>query len=122
MKRSRSNTPAQALSLLNEVTYVEAARKLAERIILTGGSSPQDRISWGFESVTSRKPNEFEAAQLLKGLQARLAKYAADPGAAQELLKQGKSPAAPGVNPAELAAYTVTANVLLNLDEVVTRD
>jgi Protein of unknown function (DUF1553)/Protein of unknown function (DUF1549)/Planctomycete cytochrome C len=122
VKRSRSNTPAQALSLLNEVTYVEAARKLAERMILTGGGSPQDRISWGFESVTSRKPNEFEAAQLLKGLQARLAKYAADPNAARELLKQGKSPAASGVNPTELAAYTVTANVLLNLDEVVTRD
>jgi hypothetical protein len=122
VKRSRSNTPTQALSLLNEITYVEAARKLAERMLLEGGAEPTSRLAWAFQHVVARKPSANELKVLLRGLETRLAKYQADPNAAAELLKQGNSPVAKDLAPAELAAYAVTANVLLNLDEVVTRE
>jgi hypothetical protein len=72
--------------------------------------------------VVARKPSANELKVLLRGLENRLAKYQADPNAAAELLKQGNSPVAKDLAPAELAAYAVTANVLLNLDEVVTRE
>lgn len=122
VKRSRSNTPTQALALLNEVTYVEAARRLAERMLAEGGATPEARIAWGFERTTARKPDSFELEKLTAGLRARLANYEQNAEAAQQLIAQGASKPAADLNAAELAAYTVTANVLLNLDEVITRN
>ncbi|MEY2598946.1 MAG: hypothetical protein RLZZ142_1205 [Verrucomicrobiota bacterium] len=121
VKRSRTNTPLQALSLLNEVTFVEAARKLAERMIAEGGTDPAARIAWGFKAVTARTPKPEEAAVLLKGLQKQLARFQQNPQAATELLAFGDSKPAPALAPAEIAAYAVTANVLLNLDEFIAR-
>ncbi len=122
VKRSRSNTPLQALALLNEVTCVEAARRFAERMLTEGGATPEARIAWAFERATARRPDAFELEKLAKNLRARLAVFAQDADAAAKLIAQGASKPDANLNPAALAAYTVTANVLLNLDEVVTRD
>ena len=121
VKRSRTNTPLQALAMLNEVTFVEAARSLAEKMILQGGPSPEARIQWAFKRVTSRQPAAPEIQVLLTGLTRRLARFKADPEAATQLIGFGDRKPDASVNPAELAAYVMTANVLLNLDEVVTR-
>ena len=121
VKRSRSNTPMQALSLLNEVTYVEASRKLAELALRQPGDARQ-RLAWAFRRVTCREAEPAELAVLAKGLDRRLAAYAADAEATRQLLANGRSPVPTDLDAAQLAAWTVTANVLLNLDETVTRE
>jgi hypothetical protein len=122
VKRSRTNTPLQALSLLNEVTFVEAARALAQRMILEGGATPEQRIAWAFKRATSRAPKPEELQVLANGLNARLTRYQSDAEDAQKLIAFGASKANAKTDPQELAAYTLTANVLLNLDEVITRE
>jgi hypothetical protein len=122
VQRSRTDTPLQALSLLNEVTFVEAARALAQRMILEGGATPEERIAWAFKRATSRLPKSNELQVLANGLTARLARYQMDNDDAQKLVAFGSSKPAANVDLNELAAYTLTANVLLNLDEVVTRE
>jgi hypothetical protein len=122
VKRSRTNTPLQALSLLNEITYVEAARKLAERMITEGGALPAERLTRGFELVASRRPTPSELEVLTAGLTDDLVRLKQDTAAAKKLITFGDSQPAPQLDPAELAAYTLTANVLLNLDEVITRE
>jgi hypothetical protein len=121
VKRSRSNTPTQALALLNEITYVEAARKLAEGMLLQGGNTPEARVEWAFQRVLARKPDAFERDTVTRRLKARLDKLTPEEAAARQIISLGKSKPADSLAPAELAAYTVTANVLLNLDEAVTR-
>jgi hypothetical protein len=121
IKRSRTNTPLQALAMLNEVTFVEAARALAERMITEGGKSADERIAWAFHRVTSRVPTADEVQVLAAGLNKRLAKFKASPDDAKQLLGFGAHASNAKLDPAELAAYAMTANVLLNLDEVVTR-
>ncbi|MGV3757505.1 MAG: PSD1 and planctomycete cytochrome C domain-containing protein [Verrucomicrobiota bacterium] len=122
VKRARTNTPLQALALLNEVTYVEAARKLAERMLTEGGATPTDRINWAFRRVTSRTPDATDLKILADGLDKRLTRFRTDKEAAAKLISQGESKPDAKLDPAELAAYTLTANVLLNLDEVVTKE
>ncbi len=121
VKRGRSNTPTQALALLNEITYVEAARKLAEGMLLYGGATPESRVEWAFQRVLARKPDAFERNTMTQRLRARLQKLEATADASRQLVSIGSSRPADSLAPAELAAYTVTANVLLNLDETVTR-
>ncbi len=121
VKRSRTNTPLQALSLLNEVTFVEASRKLGERMMLEGGATTPERIAYGFQLVTARKPSDGELQILVRGWQDDFAFYQSDRQAAEQLVKHGDS--ASNVNDiAELAAYMIVGNVLLNLDECVTRE
>jgi len=122
VKRSRTNTPLQALALLNEVTYVEASRVLAQRMIAEGGATPEERIAWAFKRVTLRPPTPDEVQVLATGLNKRLARYGTKTDDAQKLVSLGASKPDAKATPAELAAYTTTANVLLNLDEVVTRE
>jgi hypothetical protein len=122
VKRARTNTPLQALALLNEVTYVEAARKLAERMLTEGGSTPADRINWAFRRVTSRTPDAGDLKVLTDGLEKRLTRFRADKDSAVKLIAQGESKPDAKLDQTELAAYTLTANVLLNLDEVVTKE
>ncbi|MBS0264717.1 MAG: DUF1553 domain-containing protein, partial [Planctomycetes bacterium] len=119
---SRTNTPLQALSLLNEITFVEAARKLAERMLTQGAGTPRERLIFGFELATARKPTPAELDVLSAGLQADLAVLQKDVDAARKLVAFGDSKSPPGLDPVELAAYTLTANVVLNLDEVLTRE
>ena len=121
VKRSRSNTPTQALALLNEVTYVEAARKLAEGMLLEGGATPESRVEWAFLRVLSRKPDPFEKDTVTKRLKSRLERLAPNETAALQMVAVGNSKPSTALPAAELAAYTVTANVLLNLDETVSR-
>ena len=122
VKRSRTNTPLQALALLNEITYVEAARKLGERMLTEGGPTVEGRIAYGFRLVTARQPSAEELAILIEGLSADLAQFKANPEAAKQYLSFGTSKSANTIDPLELATYALTANVLLNLDEVVTRE
>ena len=122
VKRSRTNTPLQALSLLNEITYVEAARVLAQRMILEGGVTPEARIGWAFHRATGRTPSEKEVRILADGLAKRTVRLQQTPDEAKKITAVGMSKADAKVDPLELAIYTATANVLLNLDEVITRE
>jgi len=121
-RRSRSNTPLQALQLLNDIQHVEAARCFAERLIEHGGSTPEDRLEFAYRSVLSRRPNSAEQDVLLKTLSQYRERYRSDVAAAEQLLKVGETPVHVVAEPAELAAYTLLCNLILNLDETVNRN
>ena len=120
VKREATNTPLQALALMNEVTYIEASRKFAERM-MRHGTNARERISWGFRSATSRHATSSEIKILFDGYERRLKRYREDPASAEQLLKQGESPIASNLATLELAALTTVANVILNLDEIMNR-
>jgi len=122
VRRARTNTPLQALVLLNDVTYLESARVLANRMIREGGVSPKSRIDFAYESVLSRPASAQEARILESSLQRRLAHFRQNPSAAKKLISDGDAKNAPGVNPSELAAYTVLASTILNLDETLSKE
>ncbi len=122
VKRSRTNTPLQALSLLNEVTFVEAARALATEMILKGGASPTDRLHFGTQRALGRLPTESEQEVLLSGLAEDLRRFQKEPAKADQLVRVGDSKLPEKVASDELAAYTLLANVLFNLDEFITRE
>ena len=121
VRRSRTNTPLQAFVLLHDPQFVEAARFLAERMITEGGPSTKDRLRFGFRTVTSRVPTAAELAVLDVSLTARLAQYAGDTEAAANVLAVGAAPRNADLDPAEHAAYTVIARILLNLSETITK-
>jgi len=121
VRRPRTDTPLQALTLLNNVTYVEAARGLAQRILTEGGSTAQSRIDLAFRLVLSRRPVSAESAIFVAAINRETARYQANPKAAASLLKQGDLPVQKRDNPAVLAAYTLAASTLLNMDETVTK-
>lgn len=121
VRRQMSSTPLQALALLNDEMYVEAARKFAERMIREGGATAGQRLAWAMRSATARPASEMEVRVLEAGLNRRLQLYRSDPSAAEKLLSAGEAPRGKGLDPAELAAYTTVASVILNLDEVITR-
>ncbi|MCU1327591.1 MAG: hypothetical protein JWN34_2961 [Bryobacterales bacterium] len=121
VKRAASSTPLQALALLNDEMYIEASRKLAERMMLEGGATPQTRLAWALRLATSRAATDAEVRVLKQGLERRLQQYRSDPASAEKLLTAGEAPRAPGLDTAELAAYTTVASVIFNLDEVITR-
>jgi hypothetical protein len=118
----RTNTPLQALDLMNDVTFLEASRKLAERMVLEGGSSPETRINYGFELLLARPPRAAERQVLLDTLDSFGAKYGSDPKAAEAYLSYGESKRNIKTNVAELAAYTTVASLMMNLDETVTKE
>ncbi len=121
-ERPRSNIPQQALVLLNDPTYVEAARVLAARILKEGGMTPQDRLTWAYRQVLCRKPKP-EEAQILTGLlEKHLLLYAEDARAAEQQIRAGEQPPPKDLAPAELAAWTSVARTLLNLHETITRE
>lgn len=122
VRETRTNTPLQALALLNEVTFVEAARMLAQRAMLAGGDTPASRITLAFRLVLARPPRPAELDVLLKGFESHLARYRAAPQAAVELLSTGEASRDERLDVAELAAYAAVASVILNLDEAVTRE
>jgi len=120
VRRTQTNTPLQALALMNEVTYVEAAKKFAERMMQAGGSA-KERIAWGFRCASLREATAEELAVLVAGFERRLARYREDPKGAEELLGHGDSKVADGADTPELAALTTVANVILNLDELINK-
>jgi hypothetical protein len=122
VRESRTNTPLQALTLLNDVTYVEAARVLAQRVLAQGGPTPEGRIALAFRLATARRPDAEELRLLLDGYHAHLAHYRAEPAAARALVRAGEAKPDESLDSAELAATTVVAGVILNLDETITKE
>jgi hypothetical protein len=122
VNRARTNTPLQALELLNDVTYVEAARHLGQLMLTDGGPCAEERISLAFRRATSRAPRPTELNVLLAGLGRYLDEFRRDPEAARSFVQHGDSPVDPKLDAAELAAYTATASVILNLDETITKE
>jgi hypothetical protein len=122
LRRSRTNTPLQALASMNDPTFVEAARKLAERSIQETGPAPEQRISHMFLLAAARRPNADESAVLVRSLQRNLTRFQTDEGLAVALLSVGESPRDETIPRAELAAYTVVASLILNSDEVLTKE
>ncbi len=121
VRRSRTNTPLQALVLLNDPTYVEASRKLAERILLEGGASVENRLTFAFRTVLSRPPRPQELSVLKNIYTQQLEKFRQNETAALKLLKVGESPRNEQLDVAELATWATISSVLLNLDETVTK-
>lgn len=120
-KRDRGNTPLQALQLLNDVQFFEAARAFAQRIMTKGGDTAEGRIAFAFQSALSRQPDAVETARLQAMLNVFLEKYRTKPDIAAQVITLGESKADPSLPPAELSAWTQVANLLLNLDEVIVR-
>jgi hypothetical protein len=121
IKNFRTNTPLHALSTLNDVTFVEAARALAEQALKEGGSSTGDRLTSIFLRATSRRPTADELKVLDDTLSKFRRHYAADKTAAEKLLKAGESPRDLQLDPVEHAAYAAICSLILNLDETLTK-
>ncbi len=120
-RRAVTNTPLQALALLNDPTYVEASRALAERVLRNGGKSDQARIDFAFKLATARTPDAKERTVLLDSLKEFRSSYARDGANASKLLSVGDAKADSSLPPRELAAWTTVASMILNLDETVTK-
>lgn len=122
VRQSRTNTPLQALNLMNDVTYVEAARVLAQRVMTEGGKTPADRLAFAFRLVATRPPTPEELQILAANLDFHLGKYRADPAAARKLVSAGEAPRDQRLNVSEHAAYAAVAGLILNLDEAITKE
>ena len=120
--RPRTNTPLQALVTLNDPVFVEASRVFAQRIMQEGGDDVLPRLSFAFRLCTARSPRVEELDVLQRIYSKQLAKYLTDPVAAESLVSNGGSPRSQDLPIAEFAAWTTVANVLLNLDETITRE
>ncbi len=121
-RRPRTNTPLQALVLLNDPTFVESARSLAQRMIVEAGRDAGKRIDHGFRLAAARKPSSRERQSLRDLAEKHTSDYRKDPEAAQKLLSVGESKYDAKIDKAELAAWTTVASVILNLDETITRE
>ncbi|HTA29408.1 MAG TPA: DUF1553 domain-containing protein, partial [Candidatus Cybelea sp.] len=122
VQRSKTDTPLQALALMNDPVQLEAARKLAERMLLEGGPTARQRLQFAFELATARAPRPEEQQPLAALLEKRLAAYRDDPEAAKAFISVGASKPDPTLDPVALAAYANLASLILNLDETITRD
>jgi len=122
VREARTNTPLQALTLMNDVTYLEAARVLAQRMMTEGGATPPARIEFAFRLATARPPSAPKSALLLGSFQHYLDDFQTHPEAARKLVTAGESPVNEKLNVSELAAYTTVASLILNLDETVTKE
>ena len=118
---TRTNTPLQALDLMNDVAYLEGARVLAERMMSASGSTPAERIGFAFRLATSRQPSPAESQTLLGSFLYFRGRYQVDRESAVKLLNIGEHPRDEKLSASELAAYTAVSSLILNLDEVVTK-
>ena len=119
--RPRSNTPQQALTLLNDPSYVEAARVFATHIMKEGGDTDESRLTWAFHRAVSRAPKPEELAILQKLLAKHREEFRANPANADQLDRTGEAPLPDGLNKPDLAAWTSIARTILNLHETITR-
>ncbi|MBX9791851.1 MAG: PSD1 and planctomycete cytochrome C domain-containing protein [Pirellulales bacterium] len=122
VRRARTNTPLQALVLMNDPTYVEASRKLAERIMIEAPAGAAARMAWVYRQVLGRQPTARQAEVLTALFDEQLAKYRAAPALAEQLLTVGEAPRNAELDATELAAWSIVSSVLLNLDETVTKE
>ncbi len=121
VKRVRTNTPLQALVTLNDPVYVEAAQGLARRLIKEGGATPEERVRFGLRLCLARPPRAEQVAPLIELYMAERARLSKEPTAATELATKPLGALPPGMDAVDAAAWTVVANVLLNLDGVLTK-
>ncbi|HVW00913.1 MAG TPA: DUF1553 domain-containing protein, partial [Planctomycetaceae bacterium] len=119
IRRVRTNTPLQALVTLNDPVYIEAAQALARRLVQSGGSTPADRLAYGFRLCLARPPHPAETERLVRLYEQSREKFAADPSAAQTMATNPLGDVPAGMDVVDLAAWTVVGNVLLNLDETL---
>jgi hypothetical protein len=122
VRETRTNTPLQALDLMNDLTFVEAARFLGQRMIKEGGADPESRLRYGFLLATGRKPSESEAQILRGNLQYHLDYFAGKPDELKAYLNQGASQPDPAIDARQLAAYASVGSLLLNLDETISKE
>jgi mono/diheme cytochrome c family protein len=118
VNRPRTNTPLQALVTLNDPVYVEAAQALARRLVKEGGETPESKARHGFRLCLIRPPTNTEVHRLVELFDKARQDYAANPKEALSMATDPLGPLPAGLDPAELAAWTVVSNVLLNLDEM----
>jgi hypothetical protein len=121
VRRLRTNTPLQALALMNDPQFVEASRAFGQRIILEGGKDPKARITYAFRLATSRKPAADEIKILVDILNKELAEYQQDKASAEKLLGVGDFKPKSDLDKAELAAWSTIASMIMNLDETITK-
>jgi hypothetical protein len=122
VRQTRTNTPLQALTLMNDITYVEASRMLAQRVLKEGDATPEQRLARMFRLLTARPPRSVELKILCADLEKHLTRYRRNGEAALKLLSVGESKRDERLDTAELAAYTAVANLILNLDETISRE
>jgi hypothetical protein len=122
VRESRTNTPLQALDVLNDVTFVEAARGFAERLLCGPERTPLARLAAAFYRATARRPRPQELAILVDGFHNQLERFRRDRKGALALVGQGESSRDARLDPVELAAYTAMAQLILNLDETLTKE
>ena len=122
VRETRTNTPLQALNLMNDVTYTEASRLFAERMMKEGGATPRERLSYGFRLATAREPADDERAILLQSFHRYSDRYQTDPDDAVEYLSTGEHPRDEALESTDLAAYAALASLILNLDETITKE
>jgi hypothetical protein len=121
VRETRTNTPLQALNLMNDTTYVEAARLMAQRMMIEGGTKPEDRLAFGLRLAAGRSPDEADKRLLLDNFETQLNYFQGHPQEAAQLLAVGTKPSDTKLKREELAAYATVASLILNLDEVITK-
>jgi len=121
VRETRTNTPLQALNLMNDVTYVEAARFIGQRMMKEGGRSEEDRLRYGFRLMTGHWPSKAQQEVLLADLRFHL-DYFSDSKKVDSYLEQGESRPDGKLDRRELAAYASVGSLLLNLDEAMTKE
>ena len=121
VRETRTNTPLQALNLMNDVTFVEAARKMAERMMTEAGPTPTERVAYGYRLATARRPDAGRNEVLVNAYHHHLDNYETNRKGALGLVTQGESERNEELDLAELASYTTVASLILNLDETITK-
>ena len=122
VRTDRTNTPLQALNLMNDETYLEASRRLAERMLEEGGATPLARAAYGFRLVTARWPRPSEQTAMIRALERFGEDFKSRPQEALDYLSAGASARNENLDPQELASYAGLASVILNLDEAITKE
>ena len=122
VRETRTNTPLQALNLMNDVTFLEAARLLGQRMLKEGGAAPQQRLSYGFRLLLGRAPKPAEVDVLRQDLQFSLDYFSRNREGARLYLKQGEAETDANLNALDLAAYAAVGSLMLNLDETLTKE
>jgi len=121
-RRERSNTPLQALQLMNDIQHIEAARALAARALAEAPADDAARIEWLYKTVLARSPSAEEGRVVADAIAGNRARYEVDLEAAKRAIAHGESEPPAGLAPAELASWTLLANLILNLDETLSRN
>jgi hypothetical protein len=120
--RERTNTPLQALQLMNDVQFFEAARVLAERVLSDGGPTTDTRVTFLYRTALGRKPDAEELRLVTAALEKQREVFARDPAAAKKVATAGEAPPKAAGNEAEVAAWAMVCNLVLNLDETLNRN